>query len=132
MAFQEGNRNYGVRLLAFLQAGEILEAKVQIAGDAVGVAAGVSPHHQIFAHRQERKRLPAFRHVHQALAHDGGGGCRGRRIDCDDLAGIEDAAMKALTIIFGVILLLAAAFVAVMEWSGRRAGQPGLLGRTTA
>ena len=26
----------------------------------------------------------------------------------------------------------AAAFVAVMEWSGRRAGQPGLLGRTTA
>ena len=57
-------------MLALLQAGEILEAQGDILGDTIRVAARVGAHHQVVAHRQERKSLAALRHMADPASHD--------------------------------------------------------------
>src|ERR1700722_5887212 len=57
-------------MLTFLQSGKIAEAQREIPCDAFAVAPRVGTHHQIFAHRQERKHFPTLGHMTNTPAHN--------------------------------------------------------------
>ena len=57
-------------LQALFQAGKAAKDAIEAGLDFGFVRAGVSAHFQVFHHRQRRKDLAAFRHLHDAQPHD--------------------------------------------------------------
>ena len=78
---------YGALLGAFLQAGKIVEAHGEVAGDLLAVAPCVGAHHQVLGDAEEGEDLAPLRRMADAEAHDLVGGQAG-----DAAAGEADLA----------------------------------------